>query len=513
MCSDPRRVRRRLQPLSAQEALNGAALGGLSEVVSGMVEGFSNIAAPLSSQRPNVIAIVPRDEKAHGHASPGALVSPGDINSPDVIGTPVAATSPEVDASTKAVSTVNAVHRAKEKVRRPRSVDELVSLPPEGLRLEEAQQALTPSEFIVYSRLRIGSAKMKADEDGDDRLWMASMKALAVQTGLSERTCQRSIQGLQLKGAVEIDAPANCAAAEPPRYRAKSFAAIMRHLKAQGITHVRRGRSPVLLRVGDDMNAPGDTDTPGALMSPGETMTGEPGVIVTGESGVTNAPLSIKGIKTRNKDRKQIATAASAVDANAVAAAMSEFHLGDMNAARRIIESALMRCPECITDDVVSAVRRKLAQLQRQRTIENPVGLLIASCADVVLAVYTARKAAEASCTARDKQKTRLSSEATFLRLLDGLPSDNPWRQILDHIRPLLPVQYFETWLKPTRFWALSDQVLTVCIPCDEFKHIGEKYVGLITEATHELDLSICTINYRTSRELVDAMESQPDEK
>jgi hypothetical protein len=460
-----------------------------------------------------VIAIVPREGTAHEHVSPGALVSPGDINSPGVIVTPDAVTSPDANTSMKAVSAVNTAHRAKEKARRPRSVNELVSLSPEGLRLEEAQQALTPSEFIVYSRLRTGTAKLKAADDGDDRLWVASIKALAVQTGLSERTCQRSIQGLQLKGAVEVDAPANCAAAEPPRYRAKSFAAIIRHLKAQGITHVRRGRNPVLLKVGDDMNAPGDTDTPGAIMSPGETMTGEPGVIVTGEPGVMNAPLSIKGIGTRNKDRKQIATAASTVDTNAVAAAMAEFHMGDLKAARRIVESALTLCPECTTDDVVSAVRGKLVQLQHQTAVENPVGLLIASCADVVLAVYTARKAAEASCTARDQQKTRLGNEATFLRLLDGLPSDNPWRQILDHIMPLLPVQSFETWLKPTRFWALSDQILTVCIPCDEFKHIGEKYAGLITDATQELGLGVCTINYRTSNELVDAMESQPGEK
>jgi hypothetical protein len=408
------------------------------------------------------------------------------------------------------------------------------------LKLEEAQQALTSSEFVLYSRIRTGTAKLKSRECGEDRLWAASMNDLADQTGLSDRTCQRAMHGLKLKGAIEIARQADCVGRVPPEYRAKNYGAILSHLKTQGYTHVLIGRNPMIIRPDDPAlkpdspvkrdsansrpwprnsllgrNAPvrssigsltGDMNSPGDIMSSGETMSGEPGDIVTGGPGDIISPPLYIGIKERNTGSNELATAVS-VDVNAVAAAMAEYALGDQAAAERIVESSLARCPACTTADVIAAVRSKAAQLRRQQNVQNPVGVLIASCAGLVPNNYAERVAAEAKEREQAARRILADRVTSFSRGLECLPQSNKWQQILGRVKLLIPEHSFETWLKPTRFAGIRNRILQVCIPCSEFAFISEKFAACINQAIRDLRLPISAIKIRTAEEFVQMEE------
>jgi hypothetical protein len=360
-----------------------------------------------------------------------------------------------------------------------------------------------------------------------------SIPTIGRRTGLSQRTCQRVLRELAAKEVVEIQPPPY-GTAEAPIYRIKSFAAVLQIWRDLGLTHVRGGRTRILIdplnpsrrlgggfRIqadegirtveqlrydGDKMDAsPGDTKSPGDLKSP------PPGDLKSGGPGDMKSPLSIKGNKYRNKYRNTQATATSAVDVAAVANALCQYASGDRMAAERIVESAQAECPDCTTEDVVEAVRRKGTHLRRQDGIKSPVGVLITSCGELVLSVRNERVAMEARRAEEAAEIERAQKGLVFLAPPDGLPNDNYWRRILDHIKHRILSQSFETWLKPTEYAGVRDRILYVQVPSHEFKHIGEKYADLVDEALRELGFDLTRIECVTKDEFAYQGEAPGD--
>jgi hypothetical protein len=396
------------------------------------------------------------------------------------------------------------------------------------------QQGLNPSELALYDYLYKATDEDKKSNiaDSEDRVRRLSVSVLAEKTGLSERTCQRVLQELRAKRIIEIIHPPRYGSDEAPTYCVRSFTTVLQIWRQLGLTHFIGGRTRILVdpispnrRLGGGFrlqtqestggeqqlcNGPDESElSPGDMKSPDDLKSPPPGDIKSGGPGDMKSPLSITGNKGRNKYRNTQATATSAVDAAVVAAVMCQYAPSDQAAAAQVIDSACALCPDCTTEDVVAAVRRKGNQLQGQEGVKNPVAVLMTACADLALAARNERVAMEKKRTDEALRDARTKRKATFLAELDGLPSGNEWKQILDGIKSYLAKQSFDTWLKPTRFIGITNRILRVCVPSSEFKLINEKYAVEINRAIQNLGLDVAAVECLTIEELTEGREGE----
>jgi chromosomal replication initiator protein len=77
----------------------------------------------------------------------------------------------------------------------------------------------------------------------------------------------------------------------------------------------------------------------------------------------------------------------------------------------------------------------------------------------------------------------------------------NPWMRILEALEKKVNRHSFDTWLKPTRFSHAQGRVMFVRVPTAEFRHIGEKYADLISEAIDKLHLEFDDVEFVTPEE------------
>jgi chromosomal replication initiator protein len=77
----------------------------------------------------------------------------------------------------------------------------------------------------------------------------------------------------------------------------------------------------------------------------------------------------------------------------------------------------------------------------------------------------------------------------------------NPWARILGALEKKINRHSYDTWLKPTRYSHSNGSVLFVRIPTAEFRHIGDKYGDLISEAVDTLALGFDDIRFVTADE------------
>src|SRR3954470_9060549 len=82
----------------------------------------------------------------------------------------------------------------------------------------------------------------------------------------------------------------------------------------------------------------------------------------------------------------------------------------------------------------------------------------------------------------RPERKMSLTSTA--------ISAANPWLQILSALEKKINRHSYDTWLKPTRFSHADGAVLFIRVPTPEFRHIGDKYADLISEAIDKLSLN-----------------------
>jgi chromosomal replication initiator protein len=77
----------------------------------------------------------------------------------------------------------------------------------------------------------------------------------------------------------------------------------------------------------------------------------------------------------------------------------------------------------------------------------------------------------------------------------------NPWVQILGALEKKINRHSYDTWLKPTRFSHQNGGILVVRVPTPEFRHIGDKYADLISEAMDKLGMSFDDVQFVTPEE------------
>jgi chromosomal replication initiator protein len=82
---------------------------------------------------------------------------------------------------------------------------------------------------------------------------------------------------------------------------------------------------------------------------------------------------------------------------------------------------------------------------------------------------------------------------------LSGSPIiPNPWVRILDALEKKINRHSYNTWLKPTRYSHISNGVLFVRVPSDEYRREGDKYADLIQEAVDDLGLGYEDVKFVT---------------
>jgi DnaA N-terminal domain len=75
--------------------------------------------------------------------------------------------------------------------------------------------------------------------------------------------------------------------------------------------------------------------------------------------------------------------------------------------------------------------------------------------------------------------------DPALAELLDRLT--NPWIPILGELKGRVNAHSFDTWLKPTSFAGVDARTIVVQVPTAEFRHIGDKWGSLITQAIEKL--------------------------
>ena len=79
--------------------------------------------------------------------------------------------------------------------------------------------------------------------------------------------------------------------------------------------------------------------------------------------------------------------------------------------------------------------------------------------------------------------------------------SPNPWVRILDALEKKVNRHSYNTWLKPTRYSHISNGILFVRVPTDEFRKEGDKYADLIQEAVDDLGLGYEDVKFVTAED------------
>ena len=87
--------------------------------------------------------------------------------------------------------------------------------------------------------------------------------------------------------------------------------------------------------------------------------------------------------------------------------------------------------------------------------------------------------------------------DPALAELMDQLA--NPWIPILAEIRGRINPHSFDTWLKPTRFAGVDGRTIVVQVPTSEFRHIGDKWGAVITEAIDKLRMPFKGVEFWTS--------------
>jgi len=73
----------------------------------------------------------------------------------------------------------------------------------------------------------------------------------------------------------------------------------------------------------------------------------------------------------------------------------------------------------------------------------------------------------------------------------------NAWQEVLNYLKGKVNTQSYQTWLRPTRFSHIENDMVVVRVPNQEFQAwIQEHYGGLITEALDRLHLGYQRIQY-----------------
>jgi hypothetical protein len=235
-------------------------------------------------------------------------------------------------------------------------------------------------ENQLHSALwRSGVADVSVTNDPDTKRVTMGWDRMARKAGMSDKAAKRNLTFLIEKLAVDLIASENSATRTGRTYRVYSYTAILQRRTAAGMLYVVRDKGVRFLteteveafsrrETPEPTHKTSTVDIPYTVdkISP---VTGDKTSTDTGD--ITSTPLRRS---LRNKEGK---TTTTDVPLAPIVEALACYVTADESAAAQIVSGSLFVCESASAEEIVSVIHEKAMSIIRNRSIENPLGLLI----------------------------------------------------------------------------------------------------------------------------------------
>lgn len=186
---------------------------------------------------------------------------------------------------------------------------------------------------------------------------------------MSDKSAKRNLSSLIAKLALECTRNEDCRTSKGRTYRIYSFKTILERREHAGLHYVVRDkgvrftekRDPVERSKSPDITTPGDITTRGPMDIPS-----------TGPVDITSTPYR----KYLGIDLGKTTTTESEVIPRLVRA-FSAYAYSDEEAARALFRKCVANCPDVQVEEIEAVIAEKAATFMRDRSIRNPIGLLL----------------------------------------------------------------------------------------------------------------------------------------
>jgi hypothetical protein len=202
---------------------------------------------------------------------------------------------------------------------------------------------------------------------------------MARKAGMSDKAAKRNLTLLREKLAVELIASEDSATRTGRTYRVYSYAAILQRRAAAGMLYVVRDKGVRFLTMAEvEAFSTRQTTEPArnvttvyipSTVDKTSTVTGDKTSTDRGDK--TSTPLRRS---LRNTEKK---TTTTDMNLTPIVEALSTYITTDESAAKQIADASIAACESATVEEIVSVIHEKAPTIIRNRSIENPLGLLI----------------------------------------------------------------------------------------------------------------------------------------
>jgi hypothetical protein len=249
---------------------------------------------------------------------------------------------------------------------------------------------------------------------------------MASAAGMSDKAAQRNLRKLLEKLAVELLAEENSATRTGKTYRVFSYKTILERRRAAGMIFVTKDKGVRFVTAPEDLSRKADvaadppaidkTSTVDITTTVDKTSTGTVDITSPDTVDKTSTPLgSILGIKNRK-------TTTTGDDLDPIVASLAKYVVADESAAQKILSSCRDACATATVEEIASVIALKAPGIIRNRSINNPLGLLIASVPKCFQGVGIDRLRAEWATERQrelERQQERARQEADMMRWIE----------------------------------------------------------------------------------------------
>ena len=247
-------------------------------------------------------------------------------------------------------------------------------------RCHTVQDGHSVGENQLLSTLwRLGVAELSTSSSPDTKRVTIGWDRLARSAGMSDKAAKRNLTLLIEKLAVELVASENSATRTGRTYRVYSYGAILQRRLDAGMLYAIRDKgvrfvgSPEAEALFEKQIAKqaNKTSTVDITYTVDKTSTVTVDITSPDTVDITSTPLrsslSIKKERTTTTD----------MNVAPIVEALSCYVTADENAAMQIARESILACDSALAEEIVSVIHEKAPAILRNRSIANPLGLLI----------------------------------------------------------------------------------------------------------------------------------------
>jgi hypothetical protein len=330
-------------------------------------------------------------------------------------------------------------------------------------------------------------------------------------TGLCETAARATVKSLVQKTDIEITAPPSDATT-PTTYIVWGFAAIIERRAARGLLYCERIAGTSQVRLLTEAEARERRSRGEPVKQRAEHSFEQPAPLPARPPADSQTDVPAKAHGNSVAKTRRAALALKPEEWNAIHAELGELAEGNLTAEADLIRADREAHPgegiEATRYRVRSLAHQVRASRARGKGIHSPIAWMLTTIGAVAidleaerakelarskeLATETAARAKrQAEELTRSKAAARISAE-------EKERGRSAWKEISVRLKSTVPVQSYETWLKPTKGAWMQGRTLTVYIPSPEFGHIGDKFRDAIEAAAKAAGLKLSHVRFLT---------------